>query len=608
VIDAALRLILSFFFAILTIIASLTWLWPATRRWMGSNTEGEAAALAVGIGSSAGVLSLYMLALGLLPGRLLQPALVLPLPWFGLGYEAWREWQLHSSLRHIPRALLALLPNSKMARWLLLVCAAGLLVIIINTFSYPFYRYDVLARFAPNARLLFDTNTISESLIGYPLEVQLLYSFAFMASGQVNDHLAGLFVAAFALATVLVTYAIGRTLFSKSAGWASAILLLSAPLFVDWATSGYVDVPSGLYHGLTFLLAWYWLVRGEMKWAFGAGLMAGLALWTKQSAAVLLPALAIVPLLRGWPMRAFLRETIFGLGALGGALLVAGPWYLRNYLTSGVNGIIIVPGSFDTHRVVRSLQSLITFIGDIGQWGPWLSLTALLGIILWAASVVWPAVENVSPRSINRRQRAVLLAAFVLPYHLLWWWSFRSTVSDTRYLLISIPFYAAVAGLAVAWGLSKFPALMRLPRWPVIAGAAALILFGSFGRMGAVYHLVRNPFQSDDTKLNRLSPELWQLTSYIRENISLGAHLFVMDGALAYWLSDYSLEQGFPTELSQLAHADYFVSAPFGDSVYAFWGQSENEVGQALDDPDILPAVYEHSGGAAIYQVINEQQ
>ncbi len=604
-IDAALRLILSFFFAILTIIASLTWLWPATRRWMGSNTEGEAAALAIGIGSSAGVLSLYMLALGLLPGRLLQPALVLPLPWFGLGYEAWREWQLHSSLRHIPRALLALLPSSKMARWLLLVCAAGLLVIIINTFSYPFYRYDVLARFAPNARLLFDTNTISENLIGYPLEVQLLYNFAFMAGGQVNDHLAGLFVAAFALATVLVTYAIGRTLFSKSAGWASAILLLSSPLFVDWATSGYVDVPSGLYHGLTFLLAWYWLVRGEMKWAFGAGLMAGLALWTKQSAAVLLPALASVPLLRGWPMRAFKREMLTGLGVLGGALLVAGPWYLRNYLTSGVNGIIIVPGSFDTHRVVRSLQSLITFIGDISQWGPWLSLTALLGIILWAASVVWPAVENVSPRSINRRQRAVLLAAFVLPYHLLWWWSFRSAVSDTRYLLISIPFYAAVAGLAVAWGISKFPALMRLPRWLVITGAAALILFGSFGRMGAVYHLVRDPFQSDDTKLNRLSPELWQLTSYIRENISPGARLFVMDGALAYWLSDYSLEQGFPTELSQLAQADYFVSAPFGDSVYAFWGQSENEVGQALDDPDILPAVYEHSGGAVVYQVVN---
>jgi hypothetical protein len=73
-------------------------------------------------------------------------------------------------------------------------------------------------------------------------------------------------------------------------------------------------------------------------------------------------------------------------------------------------------------------------------------------------------------------------------------------------------------------------------------------------------------------------------------------------------LSDYSLEQGFPTELSQLAQSDYFVSAPFGDSVYTFWGQSKNEVGQALDDPDILPAVYEHPGGAVIYQVISEQQ
>lgn len=591
-------------FAILTILASLTWLWPATRRWLPAAPDHEAAGLAIGMGVSAGAVSLYMLALGLLPGNLLRPAFVLPLPWLGLAYEAWRCRKSRGA-RSVSLTLPHLLPNSALYRQLLLIGLGGLVVIAINAISYPFYRYDVLARFAPNARLLFETHTITEALVGYPLEVQLLYSFAFMAGGAVSDHLAGIYVTAFAGALLLTTYAIGRELFSRRAGWVSALLLLSSPLFVDWATSGYVDVPSGVYHGLTFLLAWRWMTSGQQRFALGAGLLAGLALWTKQSAAVLIPALAIVPLLRGWPIHNFWRETRRGLTALAGAVLVAGPWYVRSWLLAGPGGVLIVPGSYDTHRVVASVASLFTFVTDGSLWGPWLGAMVAVGLALWAAHLLWPSLDNASPAHVDRRRRALLLIAFIIPYHLIWWSRFRSVVSDARYLLVSIALYAVIAGHAVDWIAVRLPHLRRVPQWLTLVIAVGLVGYGAFGRMGAVYHLLREPLQSDDAKLARLSPELWDLANEIRRVAPTGSRLYVMDGALAYWLSsDYELQQGYPVRLDDLQGYDFLVTSPVGGAVYAYWGESNNEVVQALGDPVLLREIYHPSGGAAIYQIV----
>lgn len=597
--------------AVLTICCSFSWLWPATRRWLRPSPEEETLALAAGFGFSVGALSLYMLALGLLPGRWLRPTVVLPLPWLGLAYEFWRHQRVPRPLSPPPPLSLSrLLPTSPLARWLLLVCLGGLLVILVNTVSYPFYRYDVLARFAPNARQLFETGAVPGTLAGYPLEVQLLYSFAFMAGGAVNDHLAGIYVAAFAAALVLVTFATGRALFSARTGWIAALLLLSSPLFVDWATSGYVDVPSGVYHGLTLLLAWHWMVHGEKRYAIGAGLMAGLALWTKQSALVLLPALAVVPLLRGWPMRDFRAQARNGLSALGAALALAGPWYLRNVFVSGPNGVIPAPGAFDAQSVDHSLNALFTFVGDRAEWGPWLSVTALAGVVLLAVEAVRglriterQLVSTGSPATAHQHVRTVLLlCAFVLPYHLIWW---RGFSYQTRYLLISAPMYAVVAGYAVDWMAGRIPAATQAPHWLIIAAAAGLVLFGASGRLGAVYHLLVEPLQNDDAKLARLSPELWPLAQHIRAEIAPGSRLLVMDGALAYWLyGDYELRQGYPTSLDELREYDYLVTAPFGDSVYQFFGESENEVLRALGDPAVLREIYQHPDGAAIYKVV----
>lgn len=549
------------------------------------------------------MLSLYMLILGLMPGSWLHPEFVLPLPWTVLAYEAWRSrftWrQLGAQVRKKwLNASVYLVSQCPLNTWLTLVCLGGLLVILINTISYPFYRDDVLSRFAPNARLLFETANIPGNLTGYPLLVQLLYAFAFMASGGVNDHAAGWIVAAFAGGMVLVTFAIGRAILTKSTAWTSIILLLSCPLFVDWSTSGYVDVPVGVYHGLTFLLAFLWVDRGHFRAAILTGAMAGLALLTKQSALVLIFVLPVVPLLRGWPRRNFRAETIRGLAALATTLLIAGPWYLRNLVLAGSQGVLPAPGAYDAQFIDDSIQSLLTFIGDAGEWGLWFSAPALIGVALWIG-VMFGMGPSKQKLMLSRRS-ALLLAAFILPYHVIWWQGFSY---QTRYLLASAPLYAILAGHGAEWIIKRIPMVSQISRWPIIMLASTLVFLGSYKRIGAVYHLFLHPLQNDDAKLTRLSPDSWALVKHIRATIEPGSWLYVMDGTLAYWLHEYELRQGYPTYLADLDGYDYFVTAPASRSVYSFYGTTENEVVQSLGDQSFLPEVYRHSDAIAIFQV-----
>ncbi len=581
-----------FLLAALSILISFVCLWPLTRRAFNDGHLAYAGVLATTFGLSTGMLSLYMLALGLLPGAWLRPALVLPLPWLLLGFGIWRAKNTPSLNGSRSRQVLIF--------WLTLICVAGFIVIVVNTVSYPFYRYDVLARFAPNARLLFDNSSVPNTLIGYPLATQLLYAFTFMAYGAVNDHLAGLVVAAFSGAMLLTTFAVGRVAYSQRTGWTAVLLLLSSRLFVDWSTSGYVDVPVGVYHGLTFLCAFIWLQRGERRWALWSGVMAGLALWTKQSALVLIPALAVVPLLRMHSHRNMYVELGNGLMALGATLLLAGSWYLRSLLLGGPAAVLPAPGAYDAQFTDRSLGALITFVTAYMEWGPWMSAATVLGITLWSTHFWKPDIDNTSHHHIDRRQRAWLLAAFVIPYHLIWWQGFSY---QTRYLLASAPLYAVIAGHCIDWLLGRVPALARTPKWVVLAAAGGMVLTGMSSRLGAVYHLAAQPLQSDDAKLSRLSGESWSLAKHIRATIEKGASIYAMDGALAYWLHEYDFRQGYPFMLADLKDIDYFVTAANGESVYRFYDAHDNEVLRALGDAETLPEIYRHNESVSIYHV-----
>ena len=184
---------LSFLLAIPTVLVGLFFLWPILSRILSPISIGRSGVLAATFGLSTGTLSLYMLMLGLLPGEQLQSNFVIPVPWIVLITGL----IITKTSIFLPRIKL-----NTFTFWLSIICISGFVIILINAFLYPFYRYDVLARFAPNARLLFEISEIPNSLTGYPLAIQMLYCFAFMSINAVNDHLAGLVVAGYSGAMI----------------------------------------------------------------------------------------------------------------------------------------------------------------------------------------------------------------------------------------------------------------------------------------------------------------------------------------------------------------------------------------------------------------------
>src|SRR6185503_5366184 len=194
-----------------------------------------------------------------------------------------------------------------------------------------------------------------------------------------------------------------------------------------------------------------------------------------------------------------------------------------------------------------------------------------------------------------------LWAAFVIPYHLIWWWGFTY---QARYLFTSLPMYAALAGFAVDWALNRLPITSRVPRQAAVVAAAALVAFAIYPRMGALYHLVTEPGQTDEVKLTRLAKDQWLMASYVRHNVSPGARLYVMDGALAYWLYDYELQVGYPTRLEDLRKSDYYVTAPWGAEVLGKLGQSADALNDSLADPTLFTQRFRSSeNGQILYEI-----
>ena len=128
----------------------------------------------------------------------------------------------------------------------------------------------------------------------YPPLVPLLMAFPHLAGGAPNEYTARFMVAALALAAIGAAYLLGRDLFGRQVGLAAAVLAASVPILPHWAASGYTDLPAGTYYTLAALFAWRTFRRPHPAHALLAGLLAGLALLTKNG------GLLLIGLLPAW--------------------------------------------------------------------------------------------------------------------------------------------------------------------------------------------------------------------------------------------------------------------------------------------------------------------
>lgn len=156
----------------------------------------------------------------------------------------------------------------------------------------------------------------------FPFAVDGLNLFALPVGGQAAGKA---FQLAFLLFGLLAIFGVVREKFGEKPAWWAAAAFATIPI-VQWeAGSAYIDVANGLYAGLGALLAIQGM-RDPRRLYLGAVLM-GLALGSKYTGLQSLFALGVVLIALAFIRKAAFKPIMVGLGL---ALLVGGPWYLKN--------------------------------------------------------------------------------------------------------------------------------------------------------------------------------------------------------------------------------------------------------------------------------------
>lgn len=500
-----------------------------------------------------------------------------------------------------------------------------LAVLTVRCMFYPFTSWDCLCQYYGVAKHLFAepviTPTLSAGRPGRPLLVPLTYLYAFLCAGYVDQHLGKLVVALFSVMTVLATAELARIWFGRRAAYVSAFAVTFTPLFSAWADSGNVDIP------LAFFLVGFVLCLSLTRQATGpkpavlAGLMLTGALLTKEGAFAIFPFLAATVILvrlgvlggpRRWPS---LPASVWMFGP---PLLLAMPWYLRNYLylghwlsTSGgevedvmaaetrklwvfvdyhatsygrllaayvmalaAATVAIVPAA--RRRVVMSWPALAATLGLLtlgssiyraivhgGERPQWWAAFGIAAIV----SVVRASRIRLRLSHVDRLEGVVLALIFVLLWYGVWMYRF---FYEDRFLVTALPFFAALVGwLSTTLEFERRP--HRLPdlalKYALVAVTLIWLAEPAFrvhsGGRTFVRHLRRRPALTDEDKLAWALGDSYAVVRYLQPRLAERdePQVLSMDGRHIALLPNGSCKSTYPPlALPELAPYEWFVA------------------------------------------------
>jgi 4-amino-4-deoxy-L-arabinose transferase-like glycosyltransferase len=353
--------------------------------------------------------------------------------------------------------------------------------ILFNAVYWPFSRDDVLGIYDPFAEQMAETRALiplpgDETLYeAYPPLMPLTYAYTYLLAGWHHDYVARLLPALLSLGCLGAAYQLGDLLRGRRAAYLSALLLALTPTYVRWASSGYVDLPMAFYYTLTVVFMLRLWRDGRMVDALLAGIMLGLATWTKNAALLGVPVLAGA-LLAGINRARFTSRA--ALLALFACALIGGPWYIRNLLGAG----LIIPDTAWTEQAQHTLDALLIYITRPQNFG--LSGPVMLLALIAAA--------------LRPRRAMTALLWWIVPFFAAWW---LFVSYDPRFLLLFLPLTAAVGGvwLSDVWD-NLATGWQRRLIGPAYALLLALTLYSIW--IGVEYkdNLLRDPLMSDAAK------------------------------------------------------------------------------------------------------------
>ena len=469
--------------SVLLVLASLVFAVPLASVVLPRDLRWFPVPLVTGFGLSLGILTLFLAAVSITPNASLGLVPVLAL--MAVVGIAGSIGYFRSKFR---RHATAQVGTDSAPVWradpLLAVALGGVVLLIAGmvlvSLYYPFVGSDAIAIYSYAARKIYFAGGMAGWRIpdmdwyagSYPLLVPLSYVYAWLAAGEVNEYLAKIYPAAFHVATVGATYALGRLLFGHRTGVLSAFVLSATPFFTRWEMYGLADVPVTFFVVLSTLFVYHWMKTLQWRSAILAGIILGLALWTKNSAAPFGAFLAMGIGLLGYArwrdeskagrQKMLTQALVFGLSAVA----IAGWWYIRNWAVFGY--MIPVQEAVWIDQIDRSVWNLLP-VWQISRVGTPLFLGAFvyaawqLGTGRWAWSRIRPGRGD---------DAGILLILFlIVPYFVLWWYLLSGS---ERFLSFIVPLLALLTGYFL--GDFVWP---RVPRSVLAAASVALVIVGA---------------------------------------------------------------------------------------------------------------------------------
>jgi hypothetical protein len=274
---------------------------------------------------------------------------------------AWRKWKRsaalpateHSPLAFDERVLLFTLGIALVLRWFV-------------TAYWPFTAYDALWVYGYEGRLYTLRGYIPNDIGYYPQFLPLQFTYIQLAVGGISDHAARSVIPLLHLGSILAAFNLGRMLFHRRTGIFLAVIWGFYPHVAEWAHIGDLEIPLTflLTATSTFLLAaWFASDTGlRRRYSILAGLMFGIAMWTKPTAGAFIWGVALLVLVALIVHRFNWRRWLPYLEIavlMGIACIPLGSiWYVRNFLLG--LPVLVFPHASWLSRATRS--------GDLLGW------------------------------------------------------------------------------------------------------------------------------------------------------------------------------------------------------------------------------------------------
>ncbi|HEY70242.1 MAG TPA: hypothetical protein G4O08_06635 [Anaerolineae bacterium] len=500
--------------------------------------------LAIGFALGIGMLSYSMLAAGFL--HILGRTTILAL--IGITTVAVGPY-IHEACRAFFRQAIDIirwLSRSSILHYCFLVLALGIAVLVfIHTLSPP-WDYDGLMYYLPGPRLFLEQHAITPEIDNWhandPFTWEMVSTIGLAFGDDIFPKLlhysAGwLYVIAAAL--------FARRWLSREDAVLSAGVLLTIHVLPMWAAFAYIDLGWAALEFLAlFVVMIGWKTR-HRRFYIIAGLLSGLAMGSKYLGvigfAVLGAFLALAHIRDGW--KEFFRSTLsYALPAV----LVASPWYLKNWIWLGnpVYPLYFGGPGWDTTR-------LNLYMGYLKSFGAGRSVIDYL-LIPWNLYVKYPQFGTVMNKidlpsvlfplllfyPFVRKKSRVLSHSLLLAGILFVLWAFGS--QQTRFLLPIFPTLAIgtafVANRVLAQVKSRFPWRIFLPSLTI--GLIVLTLFYQIVIVfGFSPQLPTVGLESREEFLSRIVRD-FPATVFINDNLPPTTRTLFIGNGRAYYCPD----------------------------------------------------------------------